>query len=191
MSTQPIQPSGIFPPGAPLPTPAGTPPPPPPPPPLFPPVAPPGHEWWRTPPPPPAVLPPLDIYVHATFSLIPVEPEPEPGPRWWTRCRPVHNAVCILIGLPLTRLWATVLTSVREEESLAGAWVMAVIPLAVIAVADNRFRVAAALAHDELFLPRLRAAVARILLWAVVLGAAAALPVATIVYAFTGTGVQP
>ncbi|MFI7239690.1 hypothetical protein [Streptomyces cyaneofuscatus] len=190
MSTQPIQPSGIFPPGAPLPTPAGTPPPPPPPPPLFPPVAPPGHEWWRTPPPPPpAVLAPLDIHLYIEASLVPAPVEPEPGPRWWTRCRPVHNAVCILIGLPLTRGWAAVLGSVREEESLAGAWVMAVIPLAVVALADNRLRVAAALAHDELFLPKLRAAAARILLWVTVLGTAAALPVATIVYAFTG--VQP
>lgn len=183
----PITPTRIIPAGAPMPN--GVPlPAAPAPPPLYPPAPPPGHEWWRppTPPPPPAVPPPLDIHIHIDPSAwLPVAPEPEPGPSWWARCRPGYNAACILVGLPLTSGWAGVLMDVRDEASLAGAWVMATIPLAVVAVADNIYR-SAARSHPDLWVPRGRAVVARVLLWATVLGAATALPVATIVYAITG-----
>ncbi|MFE4691242.1 hypothetical protein ACFRH6_14430 [Streptomyces sp. NPDC056749] len=150
-------------------------------------MAPPGGEWWRppTPPPPVAVPPPLDIHIHIDPSAwLPVT-EPEPGPSWWARCRPVYNAACIFVGLPLTSGWAGVLIDVRDEASLAGAWVMATIPLAVAAVADNHHRITARV-HPDLWAPRARAAAARVLLWVTILGAAAALPIATVVYVLTG-----
>jgi predicted deacylase len=48
------------------------------------------------------------------------------------------------------------------------------------------YRVAAAGAADELWAPKLRAALARLLLWAAVIGTVLALPVTTLVYAITG-----
>ncbi|MDX2623833.1 hypothetical protein PV356_30720 [Streptomyces sp. WI03-5b] len=91
----------------------------------------------------------------------------------------------MFVGLPLTSGWAGILTDVRDEASLAGAWVMATIPLALAAVADNHYRITAR-AHPDLWLPRARATGARVLLWVTVLGAAAALPIATVVYVITG-----
>ncbi|MGW1814088.1 hypothetical protein ACWCQM_11080 [Streptomyces sp. NPDC002125] len=185
MTHPPIYPTRVAKAGEPMPTLGPVPPPPPPPPPVSPPVAPPGGEWWRSPVAPPAVPPALDIHIHIDPSAwLPVT-EPDPGPSWWARFRPVYNGACALVGLPLTSGWAGVLIDVRDEASLAGAWVMATIPLAVVAVADNHYRVTAR-ATPDLWAPRARAAAARVLLWGTVLSAATALPVATIVYAFTG-----
>ncbi|MER6235937.1 hypothetical protein ABT185_07655 [Streptomyces clavifer] len=189
MADRPIIPTRIFPAGTPLPTsghlPAAPAPPPPPPPPLSPPVAPPGGEWWRPPPQPApmAVPPPIHIYIDPSAWLPATEPEPRPS--WWARCRPGYNLACILVGLPLTSGWAGVLVDVRDEASLAGAWVMATIPLAIVAVADNHHRIAAR-SHPDLWMPRARAAGARVLFGVTTLGAATALPIATIVYAITG-----
>ncbi len=113
-------------------------------------------------------------------------PDPDPGPRWWQRIRIGYNAGLAVISLTLAGPWAHVLVSVREEESLAGAWVMALGPLIVLAFADNTYRVAAAGAADDLWIPKIRAAGARLLLWAAVIGTALALPVTTLVYALTG-----
>ncbi|MFJ1995300.1 hypothetical protein [Streptomyces asiaticus] len=79
MSDQPINPTRIIPPGAPLPAPAA-----PPQPPLGPDFVPP----WRTPtppPPPPAAPPPAAIEIHHVHTHIVVpadEPESEPESRW-------------------------------------------------------------------------------------------------------------
>lgn len=184
-----ITPSRVIPAGQPLPTPPdyGPPPAPPPPP-----------DWWTRPPAPPAPRPPVTppapptIHVQVDVHLddwLPVPAEPEPGPPWWTRCRPGYNAVLILVGFPLTMWWADVLAAAREDISLAGAWVIALIPLTICAFADNVYRVAAAGAADELWAPKIRAAVARLLLWSVLLATLLALPLTTVIY--TLTGVRP
>ncbi|WP_328439350.1 hypothetical protein OHA71_23720 [Streptomyces sp. NBC_00444] len=185
---KPITPSRVIPPGDPLPAPAA-PPPPPPVPPALPAVAEPDPDpdWWRTGVvPPPA---PVDVYVHVDVQLpdahLPAPVEPEPGPRWWGRMRIGYNLACAAAGFVLCGPWAWVLASVRDE-SLAGAWVMALIPLTVLAFVDNARRIEALHADPELWAPRLRAAIARVLLWAAVLATGLTLPVTTIVYAITG-----
>lgn len=183
MSGEPIIPTRIFPAGEALPAPA---PPPPPPPPIYP-V--PDPEWWRgsgpSGPPPPV---PVDVHVTVTIDqpgyLIPVDPEP--GPRWWQRIRIAYNAGLGVLSLTLAGPWAHVLVSVRDEESLAGAWVMALIPLTVIAFVDNARQAEAAGAHPDRWAPKWRAAGTRYLLWAAVIGTALALPVTTLVLATTG-----
>ncbi|WP_086765371.1 hypothetical protein [Streptomyces bobili] len=85
--------------------------------------------------------------------------------------------------------WAWVLQSVRDEQSLAGAWVMASIPLAVLVLLDNARRVEAMAAHHDLWAPKLRAALTRTALWAAVLATVLTLPITTLVYLITG--VQP
>jgi hypothetical protein len=113
-------------------------------------------------------------------------PDPEPGPRWWQRRRPGYTAACLLIAWFLSTPWAAVLADVRDTESLAGAWVMAIGPLIVLAFADNVYRVAAAGAADELWLPKIRAACARTLLLTAAIATARTLPLTTLVYAVTG-----
>ncbi|MDX2700789.1 hypothetical protein [Streptomyces ipomoeae] len=147
-------------------------------------------EWWRNqpvlrqPPPPPV---PVDVHVIVTIdpggALVPVEPEP--GPRWWGRIRIAYNAACATCGLMVCGPWAWTLTEIRDE-SLPGAWVTAVIPLTVLGFLDNARRVEALHADPELWLPRVRAAIARTLLWAAGIATALALPISTVIYVLTG-----
>jgi len=85
--------------------------------------------------------------------------------------------------------WADVLGDARAEAGLAGAWVIALVPLGVVALADNVWSVGVANSAAGLWLPRIRAAASRVALWALLIGIAAALPVMTVVYVITG--VQP
>ncbi|UDM00065.1 hypothetical protein [Streptomyces longhuiensis] len=113
-------------------------------------------------------------------------PDPDPGPRWWQRIRLGYNAALATLSLTLAGPWAALLTTVREEESLAGAWVIALVPLTVLAFVDNAKRAEATGAHPDLWGPKLRAAAARCALWAAAIGTALALPVTTLVYILTG-----
>jgi hypothetical protein len=113
-------------------------------------------------------------------------PDPDPGPHWWQRIRIAYNAACAAAGFTLCGPWAWVLAHVRDEESLAGAWVMALIPLAVIAVLDNARRIEALHAHPDLWGPRFRAALTRTALWTAGLATVLTLPVTTLVYVVTG-----
>lgn len=189
MTGKPIIPTRVIPAGETLPVPAAPPPPPPVPP------APPGFpdpepDWWQpgsgpSGPPPPV---PVDVHVTVTIDhggpLIPADPEP--GPRWWQRIRIGYNAGLAFLALALAGPWGNVLASVRDEESLAGAWVMALIPLVIIAFVDNAKRAEAAGAHPDLWAPKWRAAIARLLLWAAVIATVLTLPITTLVYALTG-----
>lgn len=192
MSEQPIVPTRVFPAGETLPAPAA-PPPPPPVPPAPPSFSDPDPDWWRagsglSGPPPPV---PVDVHVTVTVDhggwLVPADPDPVP--RWWQRIRIGYNAALILLSMPLTGPWSWVLASVRDEASLAGAWVMALIPLVVLAFLDNARRAEAAGAHPDLWGPKLRAGVARLLLWAAVIATVLTLPITTLVTILTG--VQP
>ncbi|APY88187.1 hypothetical protein [Streptomyces alfalfae] len=123
--------------------------------------------------------------MHVTVEpWTPVEPEPEP--RWYQRIRIAYNAACALIGLIICGPWAWVLDSIRDEQGLAGAWVMALIPLVVLGFLDNARRIEAEAAHPDLWAPKWRAALARVLLWAAILATALTLPIATTVYWMTG-----
>ncbi|MEH0574328.1 hypothetical protein QBA54_07490 [Streptomyces sp. B21-108] len=193
-SREPITPTRIIPAGEPLPLPApASPPPPPPRPPAPPAVADPYPDWWArgsgpSGPPPPV---PVDVHVHVTIDaggpLVPVDSDP--GPRWWQRIRIGYNLACAACGLGLSGPWAWVLASVRDEESLAGAWIMAAVPIAVVALLDNARRVEAAAAHPDLWAPKIRAAITRTLLLSLAEATALTLPVTTLVYLITG--VQP
>jgi hypothetical protein len=156
------------------------------PPPAPPPPPPPEPTWWNQPPapPPPAVYVQVDVALPDGY--LPQIPEPQPGPRWWQHRRPGYTAACLLIAWFLSNPWAGVLADVRDTESLAGAWVMAIGPLIVLAFADNVYRVAAAGAADELWLPKIRAACARTLLLTAAIATARTLPLTTLVYAVTG-----
>ncbi len=184
---RPINPTRVIPAGQHLPVPVSPPPPPPAPP--APPTGP-GPDWFgperdAAGPPPPV---PVDVHVWIDVTtggpLVPVEPEP--GPRWWSRIRIGYNAALAVLSLTLAGPWAHVLASVRDEESLAGAWVMALIPLTVLAFLDNARRAEAAGAHPDLWAPKWKAALTRLLLWAAGLAAAFTLPITTLVYALTG-----
>lgn len=192
MSDKPIVPTRIIPADQPLPgqvQPAAAPPPPPRPP------APPAT-WQRpmpTPVPPPAappVVPPppgdIHFHNHYVFTTLPAIPEPETGPAWWVRCRPFYNGVCLVAGWPVTTWWADVLGTARDEAGLAGAWVIALIPLAALVFVDQVYRVAAAGAAEDLWAPKIRAAAARTLLWSALIATCIALPFLTIIYVLTG-----
>lgn len=186
-----ITPTRIIPAGEPLPAPV---PPPPPPPPAAPPAIPDQDpDWWRHGSGPAGPPPPIDVHVHVDVQLptleLPIPADPEPGPRWWGRIRIGYNAACAAAGFTLCAPWAWVLADVRNEQGLAGAWVMALIPLTVLGFVDNARRVEALHADPELWWPRLKAAIARVLLWTAALATALTLPITTIVYAITG--VQP
>ncbi|MEU0458578.1 hypothetical protein ABZ322_37700 [Streptomyces sp. NPDC006129] len=131
---------------------------------------------------------PVDVRVQVDIStsgpLVPLEPER--GPRWWSRIRIGYNAALAVLSLALAGPWARVLASVRDEASLAGAWVMALIPLTMLAFLDNARRAEAAGANPDLWAPKWRAALTRLLLWAAVLATAFTLPITTLVYALTG-----
>ncbi|MFD5697468.1 hypothetical protein [Streptomyces lasiicapitis] len=177
---QPIIPTRVIPgPASPAPWPPLAPPPAPPPPPAAP--APPAYPPLVPRPEPP---PPVDVHVHVTIGT-PI-PDPEPDERWWQRIRIGYNLALAALSLPLTGPWSWVLASVRDDESLTGAWVMAGIPLAVLALLDNARRAEAAGSDPDLWGPRVRAALARLLLWAAVIATALTLPVTTLVYWITG-----
>jgi len=175
----------------PLPAPASPPPPPPVRPPA-PPVPAEPPDWWRTgrgpasPPPPPIEVHHHHIHVDLPPIYLPatVDPLPVPGPRWWQRLR----IGCAAAGFTVCGPWAWVLKDVRDDgpNGLAGAWVMALIVLTLIAVWDNACRIAAKHADPEHWAPRIRAAVARTLLWAALIGIALTLPITTAVFFFTG-----
>lgn len=185
---QPITPTRVIPAGHPLPIPAPAGPPPPPvrPAPPAPPAASDPPPWWTRPQPPEPPPLPVPVDVHVTVTLGSPEPEPARAPRWWRRVRPAYNTLCALLGFILCGPWTWVLTTIRNEESLAGAWVIALIPLTVLAFWDNARRIGAAHAHPDLWAPRLRALCARVLLWAALWATALALPLTTLVYALTG-----
>ncbi|WP_190040285.1 hypothetical protein [Streptomyces fructofermentans] len=193
--SDPIIPSRIIPAGEPLPAPAPAAPPPPVPP------APrgsvdPDPDWWRTgsgpapdgsgsasgPPEPPVV------HVHVTYEQggpLAV-PDPDPGPPWYRRILTGRHLACAAAGFALCGPWAWVLASVRDEEGLAGAWVMALLPLCVVAYVDNVRQSDARTAAPDLWAPRIRAFTTRSLLWAGVFAIALTLPVTTLVYVLTG-----
>lgn len=100
--------------------------------------------------------------------------------------RVAYNAACAYIGFILSGPWAWVLASVRDEESLAGAWVMAMIPFGLLVLWDNAARVAVACAHPDLLMPKFRAAVARTLLWAAFIATCTTLPILTASTFLTG-----
>ena len=126
----------------------------------------------------------MHVTVDHGGPLVPVDPEP--GPRWWGRIRIGYNAACAFLGFALCGPWAWVLADVRSEESLAGAWVMAAIPLVVLGFLDNARRVEALHADPELWAPRLKAGIARVLLWTALIATGLTLPITTIVFVFTG-----
>lgn len=180
-SPQPIIPTRIIPAGQPLPAPAAPPPPP------VPPAVPwPGLNQGRPAPPPPPV--PVDVHVTVTIDHggWPAIPEPEPIPRWHQRVRWLYNTALALLALPIAGPWGDVLASIRDGDGLAGAWVAAVIPLTVLAFLDNARRAEAAGANPDLWGPKWRAGITRLLLWAAVLATSFTLPITTFVYALTG-----
>jgi hypothetical protein len=117
-------------------------------------------------------------------SLVSVDPEP--GPRWWGRIRIGYNAACALAGFVLCGPWAYVLASARSEAGLGAAWVIATIPLTIAGFLDNARRIEALHANPELWAPRVKAAIARTLLWALAEATALTLPITTLIYAITG-----
>ncbi|MFE2457525.1 hypothetical protein [Streptomyces sp. NPDC059402] len=186
---QPIVPTRVIPAAETLPAPVSPPPPPPAPP--APPTAPdPGPDWWRTGSGPSGPPPPVPVDVHVTVTVDhggwPAVPDPEPVPRWWQRIRWGYNLALAVLSLSLAGPWGALLANVRDEESLAGAWVMALVPLIVLAFLDNARRAEAAGANPDLWAPKWRAALVRFLLWAAVLGTVLTLPITTLVYALTG-----
>jgi hypothetical protein len=128
----------------------------------------------------------VHLDVRLPDSHLPALVDPEPGPAWYQRIRIAYTAMCCVLAMPLVGPWSWVLASVRDEESLAGAWVMALIPLTVLAFADNIYRVAAAGAADDLWLPKIRALMARVLLCAAAIATVLTLPASTLIYAITG-----
>jgi FtsH-binding integral membrane protein len=131
---------------------------------------------------------PVDVHVTVTVDQggwLAV-PDPDPVPRWWQRIRWGYNAALAVLSLSLAGPWGALLANVRDDESLAGAWVMALIPLVILGFLDNARRAEAAGAHPDLWAPKWRAALVRFLLWAAVLGTVLTLPLTTLVYALTG-----
>jgi hypothetical protein len=114
----------------------------------------------------------------------PVDPEPEPA--WWRRIRWGYHLAMAAAAFPASGPWAWVLNDVRDEQGLGAAWVMAAFVWALIAVWDNVCRIRATEAHPEAWLPKLRAAIARWLLYAVITATVLTLPLTTLVYWITG-----
>lgn len=181
---KPITPTRIIPAGETLPAPASPPPPPPIPP------APPAAtgrdpDWWRNGPGrsgPPAPVP-VDVHVTVTVD---VGGDPDPDPPWWQRIRWGYHLLMICLAFPASGPWAWVLNDVRNEQSLAAAWVMAAVVWALIAVWDNTCRIRALQAHPEAWLPKIRAVIARLLLYAVITATCLTLPLATATFWITG-----
>ncbi len=91
-----------------------------------------------------------------------------------------------LTAFPLSGPWAWVLADVREQASLTGTWVIAVIPLAIVAWWDNAARIQARHSDPDLWGPRVRATVARLALYATAEATALALPLYSLVIILTG-----
>ncbi|WP_225825621.1 hypothetical protein [Streptomyces naphthomycinicus] len=89
-------------------------------------------------------------------------------------------------AFPLSGPWAWILADVREDTSLAGAWVIAVIPLAIAAWWDNAARIQARHADPDLWGPRIRATAARLALYAMAEATALTMPVFSLVIILTG-----
>jgi len=129
---------------------------------------------------------PVDVHVTVTVDqggpLVPADPDP--GPRWWQRLR----IGCAIAGFLLCGPWAWVLKDIRDDgtNGLAGAWVMALFAFTVLGFWDNASRIAARHADPELWGPRIRATVARTLLWAALWATALTLPITTLVLFTTG-----
>jgi hypothetical protein len=181
----PITPTAIIPAGQPLPAPAGQPPPPPiRPAPPAPPASPDPPPWWTRPRPAPPPPVPVDVHVTVTVDLQgPPDPPPDP---WWRRIRWGYHALMVLLAFPVSGPWAKVLDSVRDEEGLPAAWVMAAIVWALAAVWDNVSRIRALHAHPDAWLPKCRAGIARLLLYAAITATVLTLPITTLVYWITG-----
>ncbi|MGW0566098.1 hypothetical protein [Streptomyces tauricus] len=128
---------------------------------------------------------PVDVHVHVTID-VGGPPDPPEDPPWWKRVRWGHHAAMLFLALPVSGPWAWVLADVRDTEGLAGAWVMAIIPLALVAVWDNVTRIRAQQAHPDEWLPKARAALARLLLYAMATATVLTLPLTTLVYWITG-----
>ncbi|MFF7452119.1 MULTISPECIES: hypothetical protein [unclassified Streptomyces] len=90
------------------------------------------------------------------------------------------------LAFPLSGPWAWVLNDVRHEKSLTAAWVMATVAWALLAVWDNVCRIRALQAHREAWIPKIRATIARLLLYAVITATALTLPLTTAVFWITG-----
>ena len=121
----------------------------------------------------------VDVYVPDN------QPEPEP---WWRRIRIAYNAGIALLATGPGAAWARVLEALYQHDGLAGVWVIAVVPLGVLALADNAYRLNA-LANPRRWSCHIRAAGARWLLWAAAIGTGFALPrvvIDTAVYLTTG-----
>lgn len=90
------------------------------------------------------------------------------------------------LAFPCCGPWARVLDTARHDMPLTGTWVVAIIPLALAAVWDNAARIQARHADPDLWMPRIRAFVARLALYAGAEATALALPITTTVYLITG-----
>ncbi|MFI8535374.1 hypothetical protein ACIGMX_34655 [Streptomyces aquilus] len=145
-------------------------------------------DWWGRRPgpsaPPPAPVP-VDVKVTVHVDLG-GDPEAEPDPPWWMRVRWGYHLGMVLLAFPVSGPWAFVLADVRDEKGLAAAWVIAAVVWALIAVWDNVVRIRAAEAHPEAWLPKIRALVARLLLYAVITATVLTLPLTTLVFWITG-----
>lgn len=156
----------------------------PPAPPASPPLPP---DRWRTGSGPSGPPPPIPVDVHVTVTIgAGGPPDPPPDPPWWRRIRWGYHAAMAALAFPLSGPWAWVLAHVRDDTSLAGAWVMAVIPLATVAFWDNAARIQARHADPDLWGPRIRAAVARLALYATAEATALTLPLYSLVIVLTG-----
>ncbi|MCQ6250895.1 hypothetical protein [Streptomyces malaysiensis] len=145
--TEPIHPSRIIPPGAPLPAPAA-----PPQPPLGPDFVPPWRAAPPPPPPPPAAPPPAAIEIHHvhTHVVVPAaEPEQEREPRWerliaWLRPRQtILGLAAAVVPMPgtgnsLATAWAAALNDARDTGSISGAYVLAGVALGVALLINRR-----------------------------------------------------
>lgn len=113
-------------------------------------------------------------------------PDPDPDPPWWRRIRWGYHLAMAVLAFPISGPWAYVLADVRDEKSLAAAWVMAAVVWALIAVWDNTCRIRALEAHPEAWMPKVRARLARLLLYAVITATCLTLPLTTAVFWITG-----
>ncbi|MFI6639964.1 hypothetical protein [Streptomyces sp. NPDC050504] len=140
MADQPITPTRIIPPGAPLPIPVQPAAPPAPPPPPRPPAPP----RWAPPPPPP----PGPVEVHVTVDLVYPQPEPEPVRDWswlWRWARPAQTLGAVVLALvPITpggslvAVWSATLAECRTEASIGGAYALAAVALGAALIIDGR-----------------------------------------------------
>jgi hypothetical protein len=128
------------------------------------------------------------VEVHVRIDVYAPGPEPEDAPPWWQSIRIAYNAGLAFLAMPAGTAWARVLHALHQHDGLAGVWVIAATPLAVLAFADNAYRLDAA-ANPRRWSCKIRAAAARWLLWTTVIGTGLALPaviIATATYILTG-----